>query len=255
MNVTERRQRIMKLIQNNRSITYKELLREFNVTKETIRKDLNALSEKGYIVRTLGGALFLEEFDPDIELRSISNHEEKRLIAREAYKLIKPKDIIAIDSGSSTLELAYLITGDIEVVVLTNSFTVLSTVAKQKSVTAIGTGGVLRPHSLSFQGETTENMMRFYNIHKAFITATALDIDKGIMDSNEGEAVIKRAMLNNVQDATLLADHSKFTSMAYITVCPVNKVNRIITSSLSDPEIVEKYRQKGIEVIVVPYLE
>ena len=253
MNTGERRQRILELVQMNRSVTNEELQQEFNVTKETIRKDLNALSEKRHIVRTFGGAIIWDEYDLTFEQRMISNLEEKRQIAKEALKLIGVNDIIALDSSSTTYELANLLAGDKELVVFTNSLKVLSVLARLNLVTAIGSGGILRNRSLSFQGEAVKSTINTYNIRKAFISAKALDIEKGIMDSNEGEAAVKRMMLEHAQDVTLLVDHAKFTRMAHVTVCPIDRVNRIITSALADVKILDKIRDAGIDVTVVPF--
>ena len=253
MNTSERRQRILELVQMNRSVSNEDLQQEFCVTKETIRKDLNVLSEKGHIVRTFGGAIIRDEYDPSFEQRRISNLEEKRQIAKEAAKFISANDIIALDSSSTTLELANLLAGDKELVVITNALKVLNVLAKQGAITAIGTGGILRDRSLSFQGEAAINTINTYNIGKAFISAKALDPDKGIMDSNEGEAAVKRAMLERAQDVTLLVDHAKLKYMAHVTVCPADRVNRIITSTLADAGVTDRFRQAGIEVIVVPF--
>ena len=253
MNTTERRQRILELVQENRSVTNEELQQEFNVTKETIRKDLNALSEKGHIVRKFGGAIIRDEYDPSFEQRMTSNLDEKRQIAKEAVGLIEANDIIALDSSSTTFELAKLLTSEKELVVLTNSLKVLNVLARQEKITTISTGGTLRKRSLSFQGEAVRNTINTYNIRKAFVSAKALDFDNGIMDSNEEEAAVKRIMLEKAQDVTLLIDHAKLSYMAHITVCPVNKIDRIITSSLADAQIMDKYRRVGIDVTVVPF--
>lgn len=254
MNASERHQRILELMQLHYSVTNEHLQREFDVTKETIRKDLNSLAEKGLIVRTFGGAILRkDEYDPSIEQRTTSNLEEKREIAKAAFHLIQPNDVIATDSGSTTLELANLITGKEELVVLTNSLKVLNVLAKRAGITAIGTGGILRARSLSFQGAAAESTVCTYNIRKAFISAKAFHMDNGIMDSNEEEAAVKRAMLKNAQETTLLMDHTKFTRMAHVTICPINGVHRIITSALADALIVHRIRQAGIEVLTVPF--
>ena len=253
MNTGERRQRILELVQKSRSVTNEELLKEFEVTKETIRKDLNALAEKRHIVRTFGGAIVRDDYDPSFEQRLISNLEEKRQIAKEAVGYIKPNDIIAFDSSSTTFELANLLSGDQELVVITNALKVMNVLAKYNSITAICTGGILRSRSLSFQGEAAKNTINTYNIDKAFVSAKALDFEKGIMDSNEGEADIKRLMLEKAKDVTMMVDHDKLTHMAHVTVCPASRINRIITSALADAGILDKFRRAGIDVIVVPF--
>ena len=241
----------MELLQVNRSVTNEDLQQEFNVTKETIRKDLNALTEKG-IVRTFGGAILRDEYDPSFEQRMTSNLEEKRRIAKEAALLIGANDIIALDSSSTTFELARLLNDDKELVVLTNSLKVLGLLARQNTITAISTGGILRRRSLSFQGESVRNTINTYNISRAFISAKALDIDSGIMDSNEEEANVKRIIIEKAHSVTLLVDHAKLNHIAHVTVCPVDRIDRIITSSLADINTLDRIRKAGIDVIVVP---
>ena len=246
----ERRELILKYIHDNRVAASEELSHYFKVTNETIRQDLNALSEAGHIIRTFGGAMLREDYEPSLEQRAIINYEEKHKIARAALPFICRNDLIVMDAGSTVVELSRMIEKNSDIVVVTNSLEVLNRLAKVSGVTVIGTGGTLRSHSMSFQGRNAENALRSYNLKKAFITAEAIGLDEGIMDTNEPEASVKKCMIETAHEVTLLVDHSKFACMGHITVCPLEKIHRVITDAKTDKGIIQKLRQKGLEVII-----
>lgn len=245
-----RREQITDYVKNKKNATSEELSKRFNVTEETIRKDLNFLSEQGVIIRTFGGAMVKDEYDPSLAQRTIRNYEEKRLIAKAASLLIKERDTIILDAGSTTIELAKLIKENSEVVVLTNSLEIMNILSKVQGISVISTGGLLRSKSMSFQGQLAENSIGNYNIQKAFISAKAVGADEGIMDTNEVEASVKRKMLEKAKDITLLADNSKFLKIAHVTVCPIDRINRIITDKGTGPDVIKDFTDRGVEVII-----
>lgn len=246
----ERRSQILKYIRDKRSVTSDELIKFFKVTGETIRQDINYLSDQQQIIRTFGGAMVREDSDKSLEQRAGINFELKMKIANEALKFIRPSDLIVMDAGSTLVEMARRIQTDSEVVVITNSLEIINQLSKVSGITVIGTGGKLRSKSMSFQGSNAENTLRSYNLNKAFISAEAVGLAEGIMDTNEAEASVKRCMIEASKEVTLLADHTKFSKMAHITVCSLDRVHRIITDDMTDQDIVDALRDKGIEVIV-----
>lgn len=245
-----RREQILDYIKTKKNATTEELSKKFNVTGETIRKDLNFLSERGHIIRTFGGAVIKEDYDPSLAQRTISNIEEKKAIARAASAFIEKRDSIVMDAGSTTIELAKYIPENSEVVVLTNSLVIANILSKVQGITVILSGGILRTKSMSFQGQLAENSIENYNIQKCFISTKGVGLKEGIMDTNEAEAEVKRRMIEAAKEVILLADYSKFTKIAHVTVCPIEKVHKIITDRKTDPEIIKEYRNRGIDVIV-----
>lgn len=247
-----RREQIYAYIRNNGNATSEELSRLFNVTEETIRKDLNQLSEKGLVIRTFGGAMIKEEYDPSLDQRTVDNFEEKKAIAKAAALLIEDRDSLILDAGSTTIQLAKEIRENSQAVVVTNSLEILNVLAKIQGIKVICLGGTLRSNSMSFQGQLAESSIKNYNIHKAFISAKGVGIEEGVMDSNEPEARVKKRMIEAAREVILLVDHTKFLKLAHETVCPIDKITRIITDSKVDPQIVQEYQERGIEMMVVP---
>ena len=246
----ERRALILKYINDNRVATSEELSDYFKVTGETIRQDLNYLSEKNRILRTFGGAMIKDDYDPSLEQRTVINLEDKQKIARKALTFINDGDLIVMDAGSTLVEVARRIKENSDVVIITNSLEILNQLSKINGITAISTGGKLRNKSKSFQGKNAENAITSYNIQKAFISAEAVGLTEGIMDTNEAEASVKRSMIETAKEITILADHSKFLKMAHITVCPLDKIHRVITDAKTDINIINELKNQGIEVII-----
>lgn len=250
MSKEARREKILDLINSTKMVTSEELSKLFNVTEETIRKDLTYLSEQGHIIRTFGGATIKDDSDQPLVQRSIQYYVEKEQIARQAVKLILDKDLIVMDAGSTITVLARHIRPQSNVVALTNSLEIMNVLSKVEGVTVISTGGKLRTKSMSFQGINAERSIGLCNLQKAFVSCEAVDLQKGVMDANEAEAQVKMRMIEEAREVYLLADHSKFQSIAHITTCKIEEITAIITDSGIDPEIVRAFQDAGVKMII-----
>lgn len=251
MSKETRRDKIFELIKNAKNVSCDELSSCFGVTEETIRKDLQYLSDKGMIIRTFGGAA-IKEYGNErpLDQRIIQNYSEKQRIAVEASKLILPGDLIVMDAGSTIMLLAQNMKRDSNIVVVTNSLETTNILAKTEGITVICTGGMLRTKSMSFQGSHAENAIRSYNVQKAFISCAAVDLRRGIMDTNEGEVRIKICMIEEADKVYLLADSSKINGIAHVTTCDLSKITAIITDSGVEDETVREYEESGVKIII-----
>ena len=245
-----RRKQILEIMEGTKVVTSVGLSEHFRVTEETIRKDLNYLSEKGLIMRTFGGAALKEKGEQSLEQRSVCNYIQKQKIAIEAAKLICPRDLIVMDAGSTTSVLAQQIKSDSEVIVLTNSLEIMNILSKLDGITLISTGGTLGKKSVSFRGSTAEKTIHSYNLEKAFISCAAVDLQRGVMDTSEEEARVKKSMLEEAKEIYLLADSSKFNGIAHVTLCDWKKITAVITDNEIEAETLEEFRQAGLDVIV-----
>lgn len=246
-----RRTEIVKYIKAQRSATSTELSDVFKVTEETIRKDLQELSEKGELIRTFGGAAIREySVERPLNQRIILNYAEKREIACAAAKLITPGNLIVLDAGSTISALVKEIPSGMNVVALTNSLENANILSQNPDVTVYCTGGKLHQKSLSFQGILTENALNTYNAEKAFISCAAVDRKLGVMDTNEEEARIKRKMIEISQEVYLLADSTKIAGVAHITTCPIRALTAIVTDNGITPQALREFEETGVRVII-----
>lgn len=251
MSKNTRRDAMLEYIRSAKKATCEELSRYFGVTEETIRKDLNFLSEQGGVIRTFGGAALRETGgEMSMDQRKIQRYPQKQKIAAAAEKLIVTGDLVVMDAGSSMVMLAQAISEEKHIIAVTNSLEITNVLAHKPHVTVFCTGGKLRTKSMSFQGAHAENAIRSYNVNKAFITCTAVDWQRGIMDTNEDEVRVKLCMVNEAREVYLLADSSKIEGIAHVTTCDISRVTAIITDSEISADALEQFRAAGVRVIV-----
>ena len=227
----ERRNEIMSLLEQNQSVLVAELSKLFNVTEETIRRDLDKLEKDGFAEKTYGGALLKQTINMDMpfRVRERANKEGKHIIAQKAAALVEDGDTIMLDSSSTVLGIARQLKNRKHVTVITNSIEVLIELAAAKDLTVISTGGTLRGHSLSLVGRNAERALRNFNVDKAFISCKGIDLEKGITESNEPEVEIKRAMRAAAQKTYIAVDSTKFDKVSFVKLADLRDINGVIT--------------------------
>jgi len=245
----ERRSEIMSLLEQNQSVLVAELSKLFNVTEETIRRDLEKLEKEGFAEKTYGGAVLRQAVNLDIpfRVRERANKEGKHIIAQKALALVEDGDTIMLDSSSTVLGIARGLKRRKHVTVITNSIEVLIELASAPELTVISTGGTLRGHSLSLVGRNAERMLRNFNVDKAFISCKGLDPDKGITESNEQEVEIKRAMCAAAKTTYIAADSTKFNKVSFVKLADLRDIDGIITEHPPSTTWQETFRANNIE--------
>jgi DeoR/GlpR family transcriptional regulator of sugar metabolism len=251
MLIAERQRSIITIVTEGGSARVTELAKHFRVTEETIRRDLEKLESEGKLLRSHGGAVapVATAGERHYTERQLANAREKSAIARLAVELISEGDTIVLDASSTVLQLARLLP-DIDVTVLTNSIQVALALADRPRMRVVGTGGTLSSASLSFAGPQAEEALEKYFVNKAFLSCTGVDIDFGLSDINERQALFKVKMMDISARTYLLADHSKFGAKSLRRFSRIEDVDEIITDSELDADMLETIRRAGPTVIV-----
>lgn len=250
MLVVERYQIILQLVNERGSIRVSELSDICAVTEETIRRDLDRLESEGRLLRSHGGAVSIKEYAPETPYleREITNVEEKRGIAREAIKFIKPMDRIILDASTTTWYMASIMP-DIPLTVLTNSVKVTLELCGKEKIDVITTGGALSSRSLSFVGHLAEQTLDQFHVSKAFISCKGAHLERGISESNELQARVKHKMVGMAEEVFLLVDYSKFDVQAFANVTTWNEIDHIVTDSKTNRESIKQLAAKSVNVI------
>lgn len=211
MLVAERYEKIVQLVNDRGSIRVSELSELCGVTEETIRRDLDRLEQAGKLRRSHGGAVNVKDQQPETPFteREITHAEEKRQIAQEAIRLIKPKDRIVLDASTTAWYMASHLP-DIPLTVLTNSIKVALELSTKEKIEVISTGGLLASRSLSYVGPLAERSLNAYYVDKLFLSCKGVHLERGISESSELQARIKLKMIGIADRVVLLADSSKF---------------------------------------------
>jgi DeoR family L-fucose operon activator len=253
MLVAERYEKIVSLVKERGSIRVTELSELCQVTEETIRRDLDRLEISGRLRRSHGGAVSVKETQhPEIPYaeREITYAEEKKRIALEAIKRIRPKERIVLDASSTAWYMAQTVP-DLPLTVLTNSIKVATELSSKEKIEVISTGGILAQRSLSFVGPLAERSLDAYHVDKVFLSCKGVHLDRGISESNELQARIKERMIGMADEVILLADSSKFGVQAFTHVANIADVDVIITDRRIAKEMIERLEDRGITVIIV----
>lgn len=250
MLAVERQRRILDLVNEQGSVRVTEISERFDVTPETVRRDLDLLESDRKLQRSHGGAVRLADGHGDIPYleRESMNSREKSEVALAALKYIQPGDRIALDASSTAWYLARALP-DIALTVLTNSVRVVVELSGKERIDVISTGGILRPTSMSFVGPLAEDALGKYHVNKAFLSCKGIHAVHGASESNELQALIKRRMVSIADKVFLLTDHTKFGIRDFAHAVDVHDLDIIITDTQVDADVVSAFQDLGIEVV------
>jgi len=239
----ERQRVILERIETLGSARVRELASALHVAEETIRRDLDALKGRGRLIRIHGGAISLEDHrrEMPMAMRRVANLDEKRVIARLVASQIEENSVIALDASSTALELARVIP-DLSLTVVTNSLEVLTLLANRSRIVTISTGGIFHPPSLSLLGNTAEESLGRYNIHKLFFSSKGVDLERGLSVANHEHARIKRRMLELAEQVILLADSTKFGVRSVEFFASLDEIDVIVTDRRWDDYMAADHR-------------
>jgi DeoR/GlpR family transcriptional regulator of sugar metabolism len=248
----ERYKTILELLGKNNSIKSSYLIKLFNVSVETVRRDLEHLEKEGFLHRVHGGAV-LDEINPksvDFTVREKTHNKEKVEIAKNAIQFISEGSVIALDNGTTTLEIAKILKKKFnKLTILTHSLLVVEELINEPNYTIILLGGIVNGKDKSLKGALVENYIDLFHIDIAFISISGVSIKEGATEFELDTIPIQKKLIKRSRQKILLADSSKFGVVSLLKVCDLNDVDCIITDSNLKDTIYEKYKERGISVI------
>lgn len=254
MLAVERRKHIEEIINKNKSVLVTDIAKQFDVTTETIRGDFLKLEKQGVLIRTHGGAILAEGAGQELSFkeRDTVNSEVKQRIGKRAAEMIRDGETVFLDASTSAIHLARHLKDKKSLTVITNAVNIITELADCENIKLISTGGKLTPKNMSFVGRFTERMIR-QNLaaNKCFFSCKGVTISRGLVDTSEDEAEIKRAMLECSGSAVFLCDHNKLGRMAIPVIAPLDKVDTFITDVNFDDEWREKLEELDINIVTV----
>lgn len=248
----ERLVQIVKIIETENTVRVEDLAVRFNVSENTIRRDLNTLAEKEKLERTQGGAVSLSKniFESSFEDRKEKNRNIKALIADKAASYIKKGDTIILDGGTTNTILAEKIKEMDHLTVLTNSLDIANILIDARGITLVISGGILNSNSRTATGIPAESFFTSVNADKLFLGVTALSTDKGLSDQNMLETPIKKKMIEQADKVFILADCTKFNKTAFSPIGDFSIADTIITDCEPDFPCRKSIEAKGVELII-----
>ena len=230
---SQRRDKILDMIREDGQAKVAELSQVFKVTEVTIRQDLERLEEQGLVVREHGGAVLAggRSNVTSLQLMNQQNMTAKRAIALEAVKFINDGDTIILDSGSTTTEIARVLTGFHNLRVITNALNIAMLLGSNIGIDLNLTGGEFKSPTLSLTGDKAADY--FNNIHadKVFLATAGINLRTGLTYPSTSDLVVKRAMIEASETVYLVADSTKIGRSAFASLGALSLVDYIITDS------------------------
>lgn len=250
MKPKDRQAEIARLVGQQGQVSVDALALHFDVSAETIRRDLGQLAERGAVQKVHGGAKQPRlHSEGSFQERMTENAEAKRLIARKLSQLLDPGDTIFIDTGSTTLFCAEALTAIEGLAVITNSVRIAQAIGgseTQGSVYLIG-GSFVGDNGETVGPLAIEQIGAFQADH-AVLTVAAIDAEVGVMDSSFDEARVARAMMARSRHVVLVADATKFERMAAFRVCDLDEVDILISDQAPGPGLAKALQVAGVEL-------
>jgi len=231
----ERQQQILAELRLSPHVRISALAERFGVSTETVRRDVDMLSEQGLVARAYGGAAAAPMgVQPSFGERNEAHLEERMRIAECAVALIQPGEVLMIDAGSTTSQFArrLAVTGR-DLTVLTNSLPVATALGSNERIDVILCPGDYSPGETAVYGIETIAFLRRFRANSAFIGASGLSVD-GIMDANRAASAVKRAMFAQADTRYLLVDHSKFNQRKLSLVEPLSAIDAVVADCAPD---------------------
>jgi DeoR/GlpR family transcriptional regulator of sugar metabolism len=243
----ERQREIVNVVAAQGRARVSELAERFDVTEETIRRDLEKLEADGKLVRSHGGAVPALEKEAPHWQREFVNQAEKEAIARTAARMVNPGERILLDASSTAWFLAQRL-ADLELTVITNSLHCALVLGEGGKAKVISPGGTLAATSLSFVGSETQQALRRYHGEKLFMSCRGLDLQRGASDISEEQAMVRRVLMEIADQRVLMVDSSKLGVRALSIIASADAFTHIITDDKADPDFCRQLEQMGVIV-------
>lgn len=251
---TERQSRILGELRASPAIRISELAAAFAVSTETIRRDLDELSQQGMLSRTYGGAA-ARPFgtEPSLSERYKEFVEERERVGALAARAIKPGQVLMIDAGSTNVHFARRVSAELrDLTVITNSFGVASVLSTNDSISVVLCPGRYNAREGSVFGSDAENFLQRFNANIAVVSCSGLTAD-GPNDVDSHAAGIKRAMLARAEANMLLVDHSKFDLLTLENVCQLDKIKLIIADRAPAGDLARAIKRAGVAAEIATF--
>ncbi|BBC73418.1 DeoR family transcriptional regulator [Altererythrobacter sp. B11] len=230
---SHRRQEISRLVRERGSVQVVTLAERYGVSMQTIRKDLHYLAQKGIAERSYGGAIAADAVnvasEPPLEAKQASHIDEKARIGALAATMVEPGDSVVLDSGTTTLQIAYHLPDDDSITVLTNDLDILCVLSRKERLRVVMLGGALRRRNHAFYGAQTESALDNLHVDKLFLGVDGFDLERGITTHYEPEAMLNRKMVKAARQVIAVTDGSKFGKVCLHQIMRVDEIDDLVT--------------------------
>jgi DeoR family glycerol-3-phosphate regulon repressor len=249
--ISNRHKNIISLINKNGFATVDEMAKLYNVTPQTIRRDINFLDTEGYVSRYHGGA------GPSSSAENVAYRhrkellfEEKKKIAEKIASVIPDKSSLFINIGTTTEQVAHALCNHQKLRIITNNLNVATIMSKQEGFEVIITGGIVRSKDGGITGESAIKCIKQFKVDIGIIGISGIDLDGTLLDFDFREVHVARTIIENSRKIFLVADHSKFGRNAMVKLGSIREIDTLITDKKPPKQLMEVISNYDINLMV-----
>lgn len=265
MSKHERWNALLELLAADGRVDVEDAAGTLEVSPATIRRDLDELAAQQMLVRTRGGAIAHGvSYELPLRYKSSRHASEKQRIASAVAELIGEGEVVGLNGGTTTTEVARALalraggtrrdapdTGAPLLTVVTNALNIAGELAVRPQIKIVVTGGVARPQTYELVGPLTVGVLNEVVLDVAVLGVDGIDAELGVMTHQEDEASISRLFAERAQRVVLVTDSSKMGKRAFARICGLDAVDVVVTDSAIPAEVAEGLAEAGIKVIAV----
>lgn len=239
-------------IRQTKVVSLDELLVQFDISIQTLRRDLKELENRNVIKKVYGGVVYNEGISTnteaiDIKSREIENLDQKKQIGYAAASLLEEQDVIFIDSGTTACQVIPFINEDMHMTVITHSALAFEMLEGKKNVRIILLGGEYREKVKSFFFDVSA---LHYNFTKSFISTYGLSLENGLTNMDSFEGMVKNHVIHSSKEVIVMVDDTKFSRVSYNCFAPIDSMHVVVTNKLPDKQYVDYFSKNNILIRV-----
>jgi DeoR family glycerol-3-phosphate regulon repressor len=251
MHKTARQATILKTLTLQGTCRVTGLAAQLGVSDETIRRDIQAMANRGLVERVHGAVVLPDLFrEPDFRRRLDHNAEAKRAIARSAARHVRDGESVMLDTGSTTVYVARALAQHRDLMVVTNCAEIARGLASRNRNRVYLAGGEFRAEDSAVFGAAALRFVEQFRVRTAILSIAAIDAQDGLMDFHLAEADFSRAVIRRAERVIVVADGSKFTAQAPIKVCDLTDIDLLVTDRPPPPAAVARLAEAEVGVVV-----
>ncbi|MDK2982326.1 MAG: DeoR family transcriptional regulator, fructose operon transcriptional repressor [Chloroflexota bacterium] len=244
---------IVDRIEKRGSVSISELAESFGVSEMTVRRDLIELEKMSIVRRVHGGAVsfYGRSFEPPLISRSNKNVAAKQRIGKYAASMVLDGDSIAIDVGSTTIEMAMNLVGRQNLTILTPSLHIANLMSEEKNIRLILSGGIVRQGEKSLIGDLAYLAFREIFVDRLFLGVGGIDAQVGLTEFEMQDAQVKKEMIKSAKEVIVLADSSKFQQVAFSFFARLDQIDHIVSDKEPPQPLLDELIKNNVEIHVV----
>ncbi|MFD0071277.1 DeoR/GlpR family DNA-binding transcription regulator [Streptomyces sp. NPDC127166] len=268
MSKHERWNTLLELLAASGKLEVEEAATALDVSAATIRRDLDELAEQQLLVRTRGGAVVHGvSYELPLRYKSTRHAPEKRRIAEAVADLVTPGEVVGLNGGTTTTEVARALalrfaSGRTEapgtavpagpaLTVVTNALNIAGELAVRPQIKIVTTGGVARPQTYELVGPLTVGVLNEVVLDVVVLGVDGVDPELGVMAHQEDEASISRLFAERASRVVVVTDSSKMGRRAFARICGLDRIDLLVTDTGIAPETALQLTEAGVEVLTV----